>query len=79
MKGFLIFENTNGGLIYSKNYNQHPFTTNSSQDTTASGYGPEKLVAKIGKPNKFKNSVIDIGSLQEKGIHMMSSSLPPIS
>ena len=30
MKGFIVFQNTTGQLLYSKNYNSYPYTT--SQD-----------------------------------------------
>jgi adenylosuccinate synthase len=34
MKGFIIFQNTTGQLLYSKNYNSYPYTT--SQDPVVS-------------------------------------------
>jgi adenylosuccinate synthase len=44
MKGFIIFQNTTGQLLYSKNYNSYPYTTSQ-----------EPMAESVAKPKQFSS------------------------
>lgn len=87
MKGFIIFENKAGILLYSKNYNCAPFTNSQvgipEVGSIASNYqskvSEKPAFGNLSLKRSMKNSVMDIQSVQDKNMHVMSSSLPPIS
>lgn len=87
MKGFIIFENKAGILLYSKNYNCAPFTYSQMGVTElgsmASNYqsktSEKPAFGNLSLKRSMKNSVMDIQSVQDKNMQVMSSSLPPIS
>ena len=54
MKGFIIFQNTTGQLLYSKNYNSYPYTT--SQDPVVSEV-PKQRGFSSGVSQMSKSSV----------------------
>lgn len=71
MKGFIIFENKQGQLLYSKNYNQYPFTNVSLQDQPIDSLVAEKKTSLLKVEEKSsmfggyrkrsnKNTVMDV-------------------